>query len=1030
MKRTISILLILVLFVSLLLQVPTIAKEYPQTRYEAEAAVLSGVQTNTDHAGYTGTGFVDHFDAKGDFVEFSVDLAEAGDYSFLIRYANAGGYYASAKVFFDGVFEATAVFPSLASWDEWSTSEVGKYLTAGTHTVRIAYNNHAINIDSLTVEEKHESTRSLYLSNAKDMMAIWQSTQLCSEDAADNPAGIRELHVSSSWGENQIRDYSGFFRDETGAKDYSSGELFDVEGYFDETGILRTNYLEYDGVPTAGIEISRNYCALPNMPVLLTQYSIKNTSAGSKRISVLDMLNPANTGTSAISASYSDTQNAIIFDRSSAGMPYLALGTWGSCAGFQVANDADSNTASSSCSPWYTFHSSGSVANNRSASANAVSGAFLKTAELSAGASCTLYGYVAYGATLADLNQTVSSLNARDGSDWLTYTQTYYGAWLEDGKAVPSFSNPELAKMYKRNLIMIKNTLRPGSTTGDGAHVATTNPYDYGYKVWTRDASVTAIALDAAGFTTEGAQYWRWLAARQLTSGETAGSFNTCIDVWSNQRAEFIEPEHDTNGWFLYGVYRHCLETSSTQLRDELWPQLTAAANYVMNNIDSNGFGPQDFSIFEDMDNYGVYTYTQALYAAGLEAMGKMAAQKGLQGLADSYNGAASTIKSAINRDDTLANGLWYPKGKYFIKDIRWDNSVSRIKDGAGLILFTTGIIDINSSRARDTISAFEADLLDDEYGMARYAMDTYYSKDSIYSPSGDEAVEVSPSWPQISNWNAICSAYTGDSQKAENIFDWNLHRTCAGYMFTGECVSDVTEKPCVSTATEPTTAASFILAALVWNGDLDMRIIPDRSNAGCYKELAVHDGCEGDWTQYEFVPYYLDACADAVSSDLSIQKVYITNDMSNLYIRVDNESGSLPAYCAETVFQVGAHIRSSTESAAGTTSTLNGTSLPHSFSKAFVRSSDSTTVDRYEISGSAWAFSNTESGARVEWSPAAGRIQMVIPLESIGAAVSETETWLDCAVSIGSGGTDSDVFEIHYRLTGSSQQWLYGDFE
>ena len=191
MKRTISILLILVLFVSLLLQVPTIAKEYPQTRYEAEAAVLSGVQTNTDHAGYTGTGFVDHFDAKGDFVEFSVDLAEAGDYSFLIRYANAGGYYASAKVFFDGVFEATAVFPSLASWDEWSTSEVGKYLTAGTHTVRIAYNNHAINIDSLTVEEKHESTRSLYLSNAKDMMAIWQSTQLCSEDAADNPAGIR-----------------------------------------------------------------------------------------------------------------------------------------------------------------------------------------------------------------------------------------------------------------------------------------------------------------------------------------------------------------------------------------------------------------------------------------------------------------------------------------------------------------------------------------------------------------------------------------------------------------------------------------------------------------------------------------------------------------------------------------------------------------------------------------------------------------------------------------------------------------------
>ena len=68
--------------------------------------------------------------------------------------------------------------------------------------------------------------------------------------------------------------------------------------------------------------------------------------------------------------------------------------------------------------------------------------------------------------------------------------------------------------------------------------------------------------------------------------------------------------------------------------------------------------------------------------------------------------------------------------------------------------------------------------------------------------------------------------------------------------MVTGECVSDVTEKPCVSTASEPTTAAAFILAALTWNGDLDLRIVPERSNAGCYRELTVHPGCEGDWSQ------------------------------------------------------------------------------------------------------------------------------------------------------------------------------------
>ena len=449
------------------------------------------------------------------------------------------------------------------------------------------------------------------------------------------------------------------------------------------------------------------------------------------------------------------------------------------------------------------------------------------------------------------MNGTINTISAHNGEYWFAQTQGLYADWLSDAK-IPDFEDPELTLMYKRNLIMIKNSLRPGTSTGDGAHPATTNPFNYGYKVWTRDCSVTALALDAAGLTEEGNRYWRWLAARQLT-GEKAGQFNTCIDLWSNNVAQFIEPEHDTIGWFMFGVYRHCLETGNNSLRDDIWTQLKASADYVINNIDENGFGPEDFSIFEDMDNYGVYTYTQALYVAGLQAMAIMARDKGLDGLADSYSGAASTIKTAINRDDTLSTGFWYPKGGYYDKFIRWDDTVSRLKDGSGLILFVTGVVDIESSRAQSTIEAYEKDLLSDGYGMARYATDTYYSKDSYFSPSGDEAVELSPSWPQISNWNALCSVYLNKMTKVEDIFDWHLHRTGAGYMVTGECVSDVTEKPCVSTASEPTTAAAFILAALTWNGDLDLRIVPERSNAGCYRELTVHPGCEGDWSQYQY---------------------------------------------------------------------------------------------------------------------------------------------------------------------------------
>ena len=1029
-RQLVSVALVLAMIVACMGGLlPTTAAAYSETVYQAEEAVLGGAAIDTDHTGFTGTGFVDQFDALGKYVDFSISVPSSGDYSLVFRYANAGGYYASAKVYFDGEYEALGVFPSLSDWNTWSTAEVGKYLTAGTHAVRIAYNNHAINLDCLQVEEKHESARSLYLSNAKDFMAIWQAAQLCSEDTATRPPRISELRLSSNWSVNQLNDYTGFFRDETSGHNYSSGEKFESEGFFDENGILRTNYLTYDGSDPSGLEISRDYTALPNMSAIVTRYTVKNASGSTKTLKILDMLNPSNIGNGDISASYDASKRAIIFNRSSASQPYIALGSFDVPEAYQVANDSILDSDQQNCSPWASFNANGTLKNNSSASAGNVSAGMMKTLTVGSGQTAETYFYISFGATADDLSTTISALRAQNGAYWYAYTSSFYSDWFASAKDVPDFSDPELALMYKRNLVMIKNTLRPGTSTGDGAHVATTNPYDYGYKVWTRDASVTALALDAAGFTEEGERYWRWLAARQLTTGDTAGSFNTCIDMWTNARAEFIEPEHDTIGWFLFGVYRHCLETENNQLRDALWTQLTAAANYVCNNIDEDGFGPHDFSIFEDMDNYGVYTYTQALYVAGLEAMAHMARDKGLATLADNYSGAASTIKSAINRDDTLSDGLWYPKGGYYVKDIRWDDSVSRIKDGAGLILFVTGVVDIASSRAQSTLNAFEEDLVSDEYGMARYATDTYYSKDSIYSPSGDEAVELSPSWPQISNWNAVCNVYLNNTQKASDIFNWNLHRTCAGYMVTGECVSDVTEKPCISTASEPTTAAAFILATLAWNGDLDLRIVPEISNAVCYRELTVHSGCEGDWAQYQYVPYYLDERNDAVSDNLSIKNVYMANDTENLYIRIDNESGTLPAFNnSAELFQISAYFQNANGTAAALSESLHGTELNHSFSYAVSRSSNANTINKY-TAGNAWGAAGTISSAKVEWDPTTGRIELQIPFISIGITEIGTDTWLDTAISIGSSTADSDVFEIHYRLTGDQEAWLYGDF-
>src|SRR5690606_14194828 len=66
-------------------------------KLEAEDASLSGETTgtmaavNTNHTGYSGTGFVDNIDTAGAAVTFYADVKVGGDHSVDLRYANATG---------------------------------------------------------------------------------------------------------------------------------------------------------------------------------------------------------------------------------------------------------------------------------------------------------------------------------------------------------------------------------------------------------------------------------------------------------------------------------------------------------------------------------------------------------------------------------------------------------------------------------------------------------------------------------------------------------------------------------------------------------------------------------------------------------------------------------------------------------------------------------------------------------------------------------------------------------------------------
>ena len=124
--------------------------------YEAEdATILGGGTVDSDHAGFTGRGFVNTTNAVGVAVEWTVSPATAGTKSLVFRYANGTTTSRPATVTINGQVQTTLQFPGTGSWTNWMIQTVSASLNAGPNTVRATATtaNGLANVDSLTDDD-------------------------------------------------------------------------------------------------------------------------------------------------------------------------------------------------------------------------------------------------------------------------------------------------------------------------------------------------------------------------------------------------------------------------------------------------------------------------------------------------------------------------------------------------------------------------------------------------------------------------------------------------------------------------------------------------------------------------------------------------------------------------------------------------------------------------------------------------------------------------------------------------------------
>src|SRR5215469_1267311 len=104
--------------------VPLVASA-ASTRYEAETGTIPSGTIDSNHAGFTGSGFVNLTNAAGSYLEMSIPADHAATVTLTFRYSNGTTADRPMTITVNGAVVASAQsFPTTGNWDTWATTAV------------------------------------------------------------------------------------------------------------------------------------------------------------------------------------------------------------------------------------------------------------------------------------------------------------------------------------------------------------------------------------------------------------------------------------------------------------------------------------------------------------------------------------------------------------------------------------------------------------------------------------------------------------------------------------------------------------------------------------------------------------------------------------------------------------------------------------------------------------------------------------------------------------------------------------------
>ncbi|WP_285750634.1 PQQ-dependent sugar dehydrogenase [Lentzea sp. NBRC 105346] len=124
----------------------------PALEQEAEQATINQGVVESNHAGFSGTGFVNYNNVTGSYVEYTITADQAGEHKLTFRYANGTTTDRPLAITVDGGTATNLPFPGTGAWTTWQTATTSVTLKAGANKIRATATtaNGGPNADKLT----------------------------------------------------------------------------------------------------------------------------------------------------------------------------------------------------------------------------------------------------------------------------------------------------------------------------------------------------------------------------------------------------------------------------------------------------------------------------------------------------------------------------------------------------------------------------------------------------------------------------------------------------------------------------------------------------------------------------------------------------------------------------------------------------------------------------------------------------------------------------------------------------------------